>query len=172
LEKLRKIERGLAAAERAALTVFIAFMVAMSFAQVLLRHLGQWTGQSLSLLWGETLLRHLVLWVGFLGASVAACEERQFAMDALPRALGPRAKAAAGLLCHLFTVAVCAGLLNAAIGFFKEEWANPSALFTVLGHDVPTWAFETIIPIGFALLGVHYLIKAALSGADLRKKWA
>jgi TRAP-type C4-dicarboxylate transport system permease small subunit len=160
MEKLRKAERFLVSVEKAILTGFVAFMTALAFAQVALRHLGRMTGVPLSLLWGETLLRHLVLWLGFLGACVAASEDKQFAMDAMNRVWSPRGRAIAAAVCHVFTVIVCAGLLAASVGFFREEMANPEPLFTLAGVGVPAWIFETILPVGFVLLLVHYVIKS------------
>jgi TRAP-type C4-dicarboxylate transport system permease small subunit len=160
VERLRKAERFLVSVEKAILTGFVAFMTALAFAQVALRHLGRLTGTPLSLLWGETLLRHLVLWLGFLGACVAASEDKQFAMDAMNRVWSPRGKAIAAFVCHVFTVLVCAGLLVASVGFFREEMANSEPLFTLAGVGVPAWIFETILPAGFALLLIHYSIKS------------
>jgi TRAP-type C4-dicarboxylate transport system permease small subunit len=157
---LSAIERRLVSLEKAVLTGLIAFMVTLAFAQVALRHIGRWTGLSLSLMWGDPLVRILVLWLAFLGAAVAAAEDKQFAMDALSRVLTPKKRAAAALICHVFTSVVCAGLLYASIGFFHEEFSNSQVLFSLFGHDVPTWPFETILPAGFFLLLVHYAVKA------------
>ena len=138
----------------------MAFLVLMSFLQVALRSLF-----SSGILWADTLLRHLVLWVAFLGAGLAAASDRQFALDLSSRFLKGRIKSAVLLACHCFTVAACIFLARASILFFREEYAQGGALFSAGGFRVPAWAFELILPAGFALLALHYLIKAALAAA-------
>lgn len=168
MEPLRRLERGLLAAEKWALVGLLGVMVTLSFLQVLLRG-----AFSAGLLWADTLLRHLVLWVGFLGASVAAGEGKQFAMDATARALSGRLKAAAGILVHLFTAAVCALMARASWTFLAAEyadWARDPArgiLFSAGPLRVPGWVFELILPAGFALLALHYLLRLAADGHAL-----
>lgn len=162
--KLEKIERGIAATEKGILTALLLFMVFMSFLQVVLR-----VCFSTGLFWADTLLRHLVLWVGFLGAGLAAAANRQFAMDASDRVLKGKVKTAVHLLCHIFTAAVCFLLLQASITFFREEYSNSAALFRVFNRDIPGWIFESILPVGFSLLLLHYLIKSVLTLHPVRK---
>lgn len=158
---LNGIERWLTTAEEGILVVLLLFMVFMSFLQVILR-----VFFSTGILWADTLLRHLVLWVGFLGACLAASAGRQFAMDASDRVLKGRVKTAVHLLCHAFTAVVCFLLLQASITFFREEYGHGAALFTVFNRDIPAWTLESVLPLGFALLLVHYLIKTALTLAQ------
>jgi TRAP-type C4-dicarboxylate transport system permease small subunit len=160
-QALKNLERRLTAAEEGILVALLLFMVLMSFLQVILR-----VFFSTGILWADTLLRHLVLWVGFLGACLAASAGRQFAMDASDRVLKGRVKTAVHLLCHAFTAVVCLFLLQASITFFREEYVHSETLLTVFGRDIPAWTLESILPIGFALLLVHYLIKTALTLAQ------
>lgn len=163
MESLRGAEALLARAERALLAALLAFMVLTAFCQVLLRLLS-----SGGLLWADTLLRHLVLWVGFLGAGLAAASDRQFAMDLSARLLRNRARAVSQSLCHLFSMSVSALLARASWLFFREEYAQAQVLFTAGGVGLPAWAFEAVLPLGFGLLALHYLIKAALAGTPAR----
>lgn len=162
MEKLRTAERWLSNAEKGLLLVLVVVMVGLSFLQVVLRSF--FSG---GILWADTFLRHLVLWAGFLGAMVAATENKQFAMDAAARVLKGRVKAAVEALTCAFTAAVCVLLSRASMKFFWMEYESHSELFTVGKTQVPAWIFEVILPLGFALLALHYLLKLAMAAIDL-----
>lgn len=162
LERIRIAERWLLAAERWLLIAFVLVMVVLSFLQVILRGFF-----SFGLLWADTFLRHLVLWVAFLGASVAAVEDKQFAMDAAARILKGRVKAGVMGITYLFTFVVCVLLSSASIDFFKDEYAAQSTLFSIGELHLPAWVFEIIIPAGFILLALHYLLRTAAALTDL-----
>lgn len=157
MKTLISVERFLLAAEKGLLIVFVLVMVALSFLQVVLR--GAFAG---GFLWADTFLRHLVLWLGFIGAAVAAGENKQFAMDAAARAFTGRLKAGLEVLACLFTAAVCAIMAKASWVFLIEEMNTGGVLFSI-GEDLhaPIWYFEIILPAGFLLLLVHYLLKTA-----------
>lgn len=127
----------------------------MSFTQVILR---QFFGTGI--LWGDTFLRHLVLWVGFLGASLATADNKQFAWDTLVAFLKEKPKAVVGLIAHLVTGAITGCLIHASWAFCLEEKASESVLFNIGAAAVPSWAFLIILPAGFALVLIHTLVKA------------
>ncbi|HBL18646.1 MAG TPA: hypothetical protein DD417_18275 [Elusimicrobia bacterium] len=158
MKTIAAIERLLMSGERAFLIALVVVMVALSFLQVVLRSFF-----SAGLLWGDTFLRSLVLWVGFLGAALAAAEDRQFSMDALLRLLNGRTRAVVELVVHSFTAAVCWFLILASWSFFLGEFESGGTLFSIGAHEVPAWPFETILPLGFALLLLHYVLKAVLA---------
>lgn len=162
MDLLRRAERGLAAAEAGLLAVLLVVMVALSFLQVALR--GLFDG---GFLWADTFLRHLVLWAGFLGACLAACDGRQFALEGAERLLAGRMRAAAHAGVHLLTGGVCVLMARASWTFLLQEKEAAATLFSVGDWHVPGWWFEVILPAGFALLAVHYAVKAVLAGADL-----
>jgi len=162
VKALAKLEKGLVTAERFLLVGLVLVMVVLSFLQVVLR-----SAFSSGLLWADTFLRHLVLWVGFLGASVAAADDKQFAMDALTRVLKGRLRAGTMLLCSAFTASVSAVLTRASWIFLRDEMDAASILFSLGDLHVPAWLFETILPGGFALLFIHYLIKSLRSAWEL-----
>ncbi|MFH2203178.1 MAG: TRAP transporter small permease subunit [Elusimicrobiota bacterium] len=165
METLRAIERRLLQAEKYILIAFLLVMVSLSFVQVVLR--GLFSG---GFLWADTFLRHLVLWVGFFGAAVAAGENKQFAMDAAARALQGRMKAACEIVAYLFTTIVCGFLTRASWAFLIEERATGGVLFSIgASLQVPSWYFEIILPVGFALLLVHYALKIIIAIPRLRK---
>ena len=157
---ITRIESALLAAEKWGLCALLAVMISLSFLQVVLRGFF-----SAGLLWADTFLRHLVVWACFLGAALAAGEEKHFAFDALSRLLTGTARRAARLAVSLACAAVCAWLACASWSFFADEFRSDGALFSVASMTVPAWTFALAYPAGFILLSVHYAIKALLARA-------
>ena len=159
-----RIEGRLVTAERTLLTVLVLSMTLLGFLQIVLRKtsLG-------GLLWADTFLRHLVLWVAFLGACLAAAQNKHFGADLSDRLFTGRFRLVAQLVASLFTVAVCALLTSASIAFVAEEFRSASTLFTLGALRVPASLFEIILPLGFLLLLVHYALKVVGTIQELRR---
>ena len=152
MKLLLRIDDWLTRLEGALLVVFLSVMVVLSFVQVVLRNFF-----SESLLWGDILLRHLVLWIGFIGAALATSKDRHINIDALTRFLTPKLKLGAKVLTNLFAAVVCYFLFQASLTFVGNELADKS---TVYG-DIPSIYSQIIIPAGFGLIIVHFLIRVA-----------
>lgn len=153
--RLRKAEDALAAAEGALLVAFLAIMVTLAFAQVVLRYFGH------GLLWGETLLKQLVLWSGFLGGALAAHQEKHFAWEAAHLGAPARWKPVLRLTAHLAGAATVVLLTKASWAYYLDERASAAELFHVAGVTVPAWIAAAGIPAGFALILAHFLFKTA-----------
>lgn len=162
MNALKSLEKRVVSVEKAILIVFIVLMVFLAFLQVVLRG-----AFSAGLLWADSFLKHLVLWVGFLGASVAAHEDKQFAMDAATRLFKGKVAAAVALVVALFTAVVSVLLTRASWTFLEMEREAASVLFSVGSWDAPAWIFQTILPGGFGLLSFHYAVKALNAAAQL-----
>ena len=143
---LNKLEGGL-------LVFFLAVMLVLAFLQVMLRNLF-----SFGFLWADLLLRHLVLWTGFLGAALATSQGRHISIDAFTRFLPERVKHATSILTNLFATTVCYFLLTASLAFLKSEMQSGSLVY----GNIPVWWGEAMIPVGFTLLAVHFLVRAVL----------
>ena len=103
-------------------------------------------------------MRHLVLWIGFLGAAIATSEERHINIDALRRFLSPRIRSAVDVVTDLFAAVVCFFLMSAARGFVESEKAAGRMIF----QNIPTWYAQIIIPVGFGLLVIHFILRAMI----------
>ncbi len=147
---LRALDKTLVKAETAFLVLFFAVMIVLSFSQVVLRNFFG-TG----FLWADPLVRHLVIWVGFMGAAIATHEERHISIDALTKFFSPRWKAIAQVLTSLFAVIVCYYLADAALVFLKDERSSGSEIFL----SIPTWVALIVIPSGYGLMAVHFVVK-------------
>lgn len=149
---LRLLDKALVKAETAVLVLFLSVMILLSFSQVVLRNV--W---GIGFLWADPLVRHLVIWVGFLGAAIATHEERHISIDAFTKFFPPRIKAAAHLLTSLFAIVVCYFLADAALTFLRDEKASADELVLA----IPLWSAIVIIPSGYALMMLHFLVRVA-----------
>jgi C4-dicarboxylate transporter, DctQ subunit len=146
---LKSIDNWIARFETVILVIVLSIMVILAFLQVVLRNLFDE-----GILWGDTFLRHLVLWVGFLGASLATREKKHINIDLFNRFVKGKSKSLINALVNLFAAVVCWYLTSAAWTFVLDEKAANSTLF----NDIPTWYFQVIIPVGFLLMTIRFLI--------------
>jgi len=153
---LRALNRLLVRVETVLLVAFLSIMIVFAFVQVVLRNLF-----SSGLLWGDPLVRQMVLWSGFVGAALAASQDRHISIDALTKFLSPRVKSGMQTVTNLFAAVVCYFLGASAWTFLLDERVSGSELF--LG--IPSWVGLLIIPLGYWLLGLHFALNMVQSGA-------
>lgn len=144
-----KLGRAGRAVEDALLVGMLAVMVLLAGLQILARNL---LGEGL--IWSDQLLRILVLWVGLLGALAASRDNNHIVIDLVPKLLPAKAKRGIEIVIFAFTSAVSALVAWHAARFVIEEYAYSQPL---LG-PVPGWVFQTIIPLGFALIAWRYAV--------------
>lgn len=161
MEKLRKAESLLVKLESGALVVLLSGMAGLAFTQVARRQLFG-TGA----LWADTLLRYLVLWVGFLGAALAAADDKHFAWEAVAQK-GGRTGAALKVAAHTAAVVITALLARASWSFFRDEREAAKILFSIGSVAVPEWVFALAIPVGFALVLIHMAFRAVHAAREL-----
>ena len=103
-----------------------------------------------------SIVQHLTLWVGFLGAALAAREDRLLAIatgQMLPAAVQPVARVfSAGV-----TVAVVTILFWGAIELITTQ----KALGSVIALHVPVWIVQTVLPFAFAAIAVRTTLHAS-----------
>ena len=144
-----RLSRAGRAIEDALLVGMLAVMVLLAGAQILARN---FFGEGL--VWSDQLLRILVLWVGVLGALAASRDNNHIVIDLVPKLLPARAKRGIEIVIFAFTSAVSALVAWHAARFVIEEYGYSQPL---LG-PVPGWVFQTIIPLGFALISWRYAV--------------
>jgi TRAP-type C4-dicarboxylate transport system permease small subunit len=154
---LRQFDRWLTRIEVGLLVVFLSAMVLLSFTQVVLRNLFD-TG----LLWADPIVRHLVIWGGFTAAAIAASEGRHIGIDALTKFFSPRLKAISQIVTNAFAAVVCWVLADAAWTFLLAEKGSGGEVVL----SIPTWIAILIIPIGYILMAVHFLIRGVNSTSE------
>lgn len=109
------------------------------------------------LAFGDDLVRHLVLWVVFLGAGIAARENRHIKIDAMAVFFPPHVNRYIEAVVAVFSTGICLVMSYAAFKFVQEEFGSG---FTMNMFNMPVWVLQTIIPAGYLIISVHL----ALSG--------
>jgi TRAP-type C4-dicarboxylate transport system permease small subunit len=146
---IKKLNNFVAWIESALLVFIVLIMVVFSFFQVFMRNLFDQ-----GILWGDTFLRQMVLWVGFIGASLATKEKKHINIDVFGRITKGIAKDIIEVLTQLFAGMICVVLTYASWNFVQQE----RMFETILFNDIPAWYFQLIIPIGFLLMALRFII--------------
>jgi len=143
---ITRVEGGL-------LVLMLTGMILLATLQIVLRNFWS-TGIS----WADPTLRVAVLWVTLLGAMAATRDENHIQIDLLTRFLPERLKGYARLVTDLFSAFICGLLAWHGGRFVYFEWQDESILFA----SVPAWACELIIPIGFGVMTLRFLVTGLL----------
>ncbi|ROR32444.1 TRAP transporter small permease [Inmirania thermothiophila] len=144
-----RLLRALAWAEDAVLVLTLGLLVGLGAAAMALRNLGLD-----GLAWAEPAARQVVLWLVFLGAVVAAREDRHIAIEVLARALPARWEDAGAGFARLFAAAASAAVAwHAARLGWMERGAGG-------GGAVPLALQDGVMVAAFALIAFHYLLHA------------
>jgi len=154
---LNAINHWISRFEEWILVAVVMFMVSLAFLQVVLRNFFD-----MGLLWGDILLRHLVLWVGFIGASIATKEGKHINIDLLNRIFKGRWIHGVKIITDLFSAFISFYLTYAAYRFVLDEKEFGTTIF----NDIPSWPFQIIIPIGFLLMGIRFVITGLNTYSD------
>jgi TRAP-type C4-dicarboxylate transport system permease small subunit len=144
LQRLGKVEDWL-------LAILVLILVALAGAQIILRNFFD-TGLS----WADPLLRALVLWTGMLGALAAVRDDRHIALDVLQRFLAPPAQRVARVVTLGFAAAMCALMAWYSVDLVKIDLTSGSNAFA----NVPSWLIESILPAGFGLMALRFVLRA------------
>lgn len=154
MRAIEKIEQLLSRLEAVLAALGFAVMLIFSLLQIITRNFFNF-----SLPGAETLLGHLVLWIGMIGAVLAVRARRHVKIDLGPAWLGPRFSRRAAPLLNVFSAIVSALLAWAAMRFWWQEWlhATSAAQAAVM--------LSLILPLGFSLLAVHFLVRGLLDRA-------
>lgn len=154
---MNRLLRGLHRLEDGLLAALLLLLLLLAVGQIGLRWIAD-TGW----LEGETVQRTLVLWIALLGALGAARERRHLALDLLPRLLPPLGRRIVWALAQLIAAALCAVMAWYGWSLIELEREAPGVLFAGL----PSWVGMLIIPFGFAVLVLRFLIAIVLGPPD------
>lgn len=124
-------------------------MICLAAGQIALRNI--W---GVGFVWADPLLRVMVLWVGLLGAMAATRNNNHITVDVLSRFLPPHLKRMAQWLTGVFAAVVCAVLAWHGVRFVAMEYEAEAVLFA----GIPAWCCELIIPVGFAVMALRFLL--------------
>jgi TRAP-type C4-dicarboxylate transport system permease small subunit len=153
LEQLKRIRRTILAIEDALMALLLSAMILLAVAQIALRNLFD-----SGIIWADPSLRIMVLWIALLGALAAAREDRHIRIDLLSHIFKGRGLAYLQAATDLFSAAVCSLIAWHGGRFVWFEWQDGTKLF----NGIPAWAGEIIIPIGFGVLTLRFLLNLPL----------
>ena len=186
LRPLRLADTALRKAEMTVLCVVLFTMIALSFAQVVLRGL-QHAGLAQPVPWFEDIDRHFVLWVGMLGASMAAREGRHFGVEALPKLFSETGRRRLEGVLNLIAAGVCALLTDIMwkdIVLDEIPRSREHPLFVLEGirianengvgtHGMPflKWWLLVIIPIGLVGMTFRFFLRSLEAALLTNEQW-
>jgi C4-dicarboxylate transporter DctQ subunit len=134
--------------EEGVIAFLLAFMTLITFAQVVARYVFNY-----SFVFALELVTFLFAWLIFLGMSYGVRVGSHIGVDALVKALGPRAARIVSIVAALCCIAYA---LIALYG----GWIYMSRMRAVgtLAQDlpIPVWIPQVVLPLGFALLAFRF----------------
>lgn len=145
----RHVDRLLAGLESTLLVVLLLGLIAAGTAQILMRNLAD-----AGIAGADPLMRVAVLWIALLGAMVATRQRRHVTVDLLSRFLRPGLRRWTEAATHAFTASICGLIAWHAGRLVYYEFTEPTLAFAGL----PVWMAQAILPIGFGLIALRYLL--------------
>lgn len=155
LRLCRRLDAALTRIELGVALLAFAGMLALSLVDILGRNLF-----SATLPGGDVVLRQLVLWVALPGAALAVAAQRHLHLDPANLLARPRWRKWTALPFNLGAAFVCVLLAQAAWVYWRDEWqhaATDAAWLAGMG---------LILPVSFALLALHFLLRAVLANRE------
>lgn len=102
------------------------------------------------------LVQHFTLVIGMLGAAIAARQHRLLALSTAALLSG-RWKSGARLYANSFGAAISAFFCVASLQFLLTEKAAGGEV----AYGIPVWAFQIVLPLGFAIIALRLFWQAA-----------
>ena len=149
---LKQVDRILEKIEGHLIVLILSLMILLSFGQMLLRNFFD-----LGIIWGDTLLRQWVLWLGFLGASMAAKQNKHISIEVFSNFLSPYWKQTIKSFTQLAAGILSGFLAWSAWSFMIFEKESESVLFL----DLPVWIFQIVLPYSFIVIALRFIISGA-----------
>ena len=174
MKHLARIDKAIARFEGWLLILFLSLMVSLTFVQVLLRslfiyaHVG-WANDLMGGIdWAEPFVRLLVLWVTFLGASLVTGENKHIKIDLLTQVIPAPWRPPLDVVLSLTGALVTALMFKASVFYVSTEMSFGGELF--LG--IPTWIGQLILPLGFLLICLRFLVRGLSSALAILRRAA
>lgn len=124
-------------------------MLGMAVLQIVLRSFF-----SAGIAWGDVLVRICVLWICLLGAMIATRQDNHININVISRYLPDKSQKLLGGVVRVIVTGVCLMMAWVGIGLVRLDFEYGTIAFA----SVPAWICELIIPIGFFVIAVRYVI--------------
>lgn len=125
----------------------VLLLLCLSIFQILLRNFFDFGYPEI-----DIINRNLLVLCGIMGAVLATSKRAHIKTDALNVLLTPEIKARLKLPLALFSCCICLALCYYSIIFVTDEWQYAPV------NERWTLPFTLIYPLGFALMGCHFLL--------------
>jgi TRAP-type C4-dicarboxylate transport system permease small subunit len=145
-----KIIAALEAFERAVLLAALLGMLLSVMVAIAARPLGA------DVPWTTPAVLALMIVATFAGAALATSTRRHITMDLLTKALKPRGRAMISIVTALLGIGITVTLALSGSHWVKAnmEFEDPISLALKL----PDWWLQAVVPIGFSLCALHFLL--------------
>ncbi|HXJ72645.1 MAG TPA: TRAP transporter small permease, partial [Candidatus Dormibacteraeota bacterium] len=134
------------------LTIPLATMMLLPVVEIFLR-----TVFKIGISGSSGIVQHLTLMVGMLGGVIAAREGRLLALSPAQTFLKGWARTAAQIFSSSVAAAICLWLCLASVRYVQA--VRP--LGKILVYGIPVWIIQLILPLGFGLIALRLLARAA-----------
>ncbi len=151
MDRWDRLDKIISRVEQFALSFFLAVLILVAISQIVLRNFWD-TGLS----WGDPLVRYLVLWIGFIGAALAAKENKHISIDLFSQWVSGVGNTLIKLINHLFSAFICGLLAFAAFRFTQNE----ALLGGTSVFGIPAWIPLIILPITFGLMTLRFVFRS------------
>lgn len=131
------------------LITMLSIMVVLAIAQIFYRNI---FGEGF--IWIDPLLRVLVLWTAISGAVIATRTDNHIRIDFFTRYFSDRFCALMQRFSYAFCFFICGLISWHAARFVRMDYEVGTIAFA----SVPAWVTELIIPAGFFLIAMRYLM--------------
>lgn len=150
LNNTKKIINALHLLEDIIVILILLTMIFFSLYQIFMRNF-----MESGFIWGDSFLRILVLWLGLAGAILASRKGKQISIDVLSQFIPLPYKVVINKLNWLFAAIICFIISYYSYLFVYLEYVDGTIAF----ENIPAWITEAIIPIGFLIMGLKYVVQ-------------
>ena len=149
IQKLKQTEFILSKIENALIIVILFATMFIAVTQIVLRN-----GFSSGLSWADPALKMLVLYITIVGSIIATRENRHLSIDVLSKFLPDRLNHFVQKCTNTFAAIVCLlmSYYSLKLLLLAKEFQD------VAFNGIPVWILQLILPIGFLLMAIRFLI--------------
>ncbi len=144
---IEKFEHGLVKAESIIAAFSLFLLLALSLVEIFMRNFFDFGFPEI-----EIIKRNLLVICGAMGAVIATSKLRHIKIDALTPVMSKRIVSLLSCPLSLFSTLICAVMSYHGGIFVMDEWQYTPE------NERWTLPFTLIYPLGFGLLGLHFLL--------------
>ncbi len=152
---IESFEQGLVKVESIIAASSLFLLLALSLIQILTRNFFNFGFPEI-----EIINRNLLVICGAMGAVIATSKLRHIKIDALTPVMSKRIVLRLRCPLSLFSTLICAVMSYHGVIFVVDEWQYTP------DNERWTLPFTLIYPLGFGLLGAHFLLNCLLNKTD------